>query len=208
LDGGFVHRTSHKLKAFSNQITSSMELPEDPIYVYVKKRSKSPTKATKRENEALQKRVRSNAMLFGNMSVSLSLIIPALRIPNRRVTLDDLATRLAKHRHLNPPDRLARRKKPALICWFCENCPDLLQDPSILSLDELYSTNQENPTPPMLVQATRPLQRPALPLPQIRQARMNGLFGPLWDEAPDFLTNSEESFGLTQENLDWSAFML
>jgi hypothetical protein len=37
-----------------------------------------------------------------------------------------IASRLVRDAASPPIDRLARRKKPALICWFCENHPDLI----------------------------------------------------------------------------------
>jgi hypothetical protein len=185
-----------------------MEGPHEPIHVYVKKRSKSPTKATKRENEALQLRMRRNAAHYDHMLPSLNGIIHRLQTANRRVTLDDLAMRLAKHRRLQLPDRLARRKKPALICWFCEHCLDLLQDPCLNQLEALFPADPNHPAPPMVVMPPRPPPMRPLPVPQLGPDPRADVLATLFDEPSDLPPRHDESLAGTQDPWDWATFMI
>jgi hypothetical protein len=63
------------------------------------------------------------------MMNTLAAIIGSEQLSNTHSNLQDLAESLIRQRGLPAIDRLARRKKPGLICWFCENCPDLLHNP-------------------------------------------------------------------------------
>jgi hypothetical protein len=185
-----------------------MEPLHEPIHVYVKKRSKSPTKATKRENEALRQRLQRNAAHTERMSASLNCIIHGLQSANRRVTLDNLATRLANHRRLPLPDRLARRKKPALICWFCENCLDLVQDPSLNQLEALFPVSPGHPAPLMAVIPARPPPPRILPVPQIGPDPLADPLATLFDEPSDLPPRHDGSFAGAQDPWDWLAFMI
>jgi hypothetical protein len=68
-------------------------------------------------------------MRYHEMTKALDLIITAAHQKGTRDVLQGMAERLIQERRIRPLDRLARRKKQALVCWFCENCPDLLVNP-------------------------------------------------------------------------------
>jgi hypothetical protein len=56
-----------------------------------------------------------------------------------------LAHKLIEERHLPRFDRLAQRKKEAVICWFCENCPDLVRNPDVHARDLAVALSELTP---------------------------------------------------------------
>jgi hypothetical protein len=76
------------------------------------------------------------------MSKALEVIMRATGLSNTQTNLLEFAQTLIRQRGLSPVDRLARRKKPALVCWFCENCPDLMLNPYLNGVQPAF-----RPTP-------------------------------------------------------------
>jgi hypothetical protein len=77
------------------------------------------------ERAALGARMMRVGARYQQMADALEIITSISQLKGTRVTLEEYATSLISQR------RLASRKKPALICWFCENCPDLLLNPGM-----------------------------------------------------------------------------
>jgi hypothetical protein len=79
---------------------------------------RSISEQTQRDSARLNERIRHNAALFPLVEMTLDRVFKK----QRRSELIDLAEKCA---HVNgavhPIDRIARRHRPGLICWFCEN---------------------------------------------------------------------------------------
>jgi hypothetical protein len=96
---------------------------------------------TTRDNSRLIERMR-------RCSEMLKLVEPVLKGPYGKRTMSELlsladgCTRVDPG--LPPADRLARRSRPGLLCWFCENWGAVA--PSILVLHEM-ATRRTAPAP-------------------------------------------------------------
>jgi hypothetical protein len=84
-----------------------------------------PNRATIREQAQVLQRLQQNAALFDPMRQALAAIITGQKGSFTMAGLLSFAYSLIQDRGGPRLDRLARRKKPALICWFCENHPYL-----------------------------------------------------------------------------------
>jgi hypothetical protein len=71
-----------------------------------------------------------------------------------------LAQALIRERQLGRLDRLAQRKKAGVICWLCENCPDLIVNPWMHILQLPTSTGQNTPAQPIIIRQV-PAPQPA-----------------------------------------------
>jgi hypothetical protein len=112
-------------------------LPPDPISPSARqaitiKPSRPLTPETRRSEERVRDLRRTCEAHFQPMADALAHA--AIRSGLRPVHATYLccALKLAADRHIDPPARLAKRKKPALICWFCQNCLDILDNPYVL----------------------------------------------------------------------------
>jgi hypothetical protein len=76
------------------------------------------TAQTRRDLQKCQQRVNKNRCLFPLMKDHLH------RFP--KAELLKYASKLSTQKQIPPVDRVCRRNRDALICWFCESCPDIL----------------------------------------------------------------------------------
>jgi hypothetical protein len=94
-----------------------MELPTTVIYR--KSKTRPRTLQTVRDEHALELRKRKAGEQYHVIEAWLQQIIGKKPTRQRLLTAD---TKLCELEIVhNPPDRLCKRKKDALICWFCEN---------------------------------------------------------------------------------------
>jgi hypothetical protein len=120
------------------------------------------------------------------MANTLRRIAQASGLRPTSETFIGFAQRLAKERGIRV-DRLAKRKKPAIICWFCENCLDLVHNPQIL-MPKTPLTGLANPfaTSKAPDDLSAPFSPPASTEPQDiwSQAAMSSF--PEYEEQMDF----------------------
>jgi hypothetical protein len=76
------------------------------------------TAQTQRDLQKCQQRVNKNRCLFPRMKDHLQ------RFP--KAELLKYANELSTQKQIPPADRICRRNRDALICWFCESCPEIL----------------------------------------------------------------------------------
>jgi hypothetical protein len=79
-----------------------------------------------KENQCQDARQRANANIFDAMRTALEARARRSGTECTMAFLKDLASYLVQTKGKQKPDRLASRKKIALICWFCENCQELI----------------------------------------------------------------------------------
>jgi hypothetical protein len=103
--------------------------PSELIVIPLASRGSPLGLATQREAAAVHDRMMRVGPRYHEMVRALEVITKMLQLKTTRAPLEDFANSLIKERGLPPLDRLARRKKQALICWFCENCPDVMLNP-------------------------------------------------------------------------------
>jgi hypothetical protein len=88
------------------------------------------TRESVRENQRELIRRRANGDLFDRMSEKLKEWAANRGSQFTRAFLFELAGEMIADRNKPALDRLARRKKGPLICWFCEHCSELLALPA------------------------------------------------------------------------------
>jgi hypothetical protein len=83
-------------------------------------RETGASRQTARDNDCVQQRIAACAAIFPDVKARL-----------KGGTKDELlkyAEDIAQQRHLPPPDRVCRRSRDAVICWFCANAPNVLTE--------------------------------------------------------------------------------
>jgi hypothetical protein len=88
-----------------------------------------PVRATELDAIAVMERVRRVQPHYEQMDIALTMVAASAHLAPTCGSLLRLAHHLIQQRELPPLDRLARRQRAGLVCWFCENCPDLLAAP-------------------------------------------------------------------------------
>jgi hypothetical protein len=83
-----------------------------------------------REEEMVNERWRQNFTSFEWMSQQLDRT--KLGKPTKAVLLK-FANEIADKWGIRRPDRICRRQRRALICWFCEHTPVVMEELTILS---------------------------------------------------------------------------
>jgi hypothetical protein len=103
------------------------------VTIIMQKQSKSTIRQTQLEEQRGIRRRKANERLFDQMMNKLQQL--------GKNSLLQFAEAVAKTKNISV-DRLAHRQKDSLICWFCENCPELLND-----LPLIPATNQQSAEP-------------------------------------------------------------
>jgi hypothetical protein len=90
------------------------------------------------------KRTRQVATMIPNMIQRLTRLFAEVKLVATHGRLVSFGQFLVDHYGRKRMDRLAKRLKPALICWFCEQCPDLLDSPVAFNryMADLHSQSQ------------------------------------------------------------------
>jgi hypothetical protein len=107
-----------------------------PMTIIIRKTTKPTIRQTQLDEQRGIHRRKANERLFDQMMKKLQ--------QNGKNSLLQFAKAVAKKKGISV-DRLARRQKDSLICWFCENCPELLNDDPLTSV-----TNQQSAEPILL----------------------------------------------------------
>jgi hypothetical protein len=108
--------------------------PHPQITVIPRKpRRHAPIRATELETMAVMDRVRRVQPHYHRMETALGIIASSVHLPATCSTLLKLACSLIQERRLPGLDRLARRQRSGLICWFCEHCLDLMVNPHLFT---------------------------------------------------------------------------
>ncbi|OHT17561.1 hypothetical protein TRFO_00797 [Tritrichomonas foetus] len=92
--------------------------------------NKNVLRQTERDQLRINEKVRKNRICYSQMEKVLNIIYGGQVTKGKLLKMAHL---IAKQRNLKI-ERIEKRNKSALICWYCENCPDLLayQEPSLL----------------------------------------------------------------------------
>ena len=138
-------------------------------FVIVRRESakREPCKQTMIEQEDLNRRIRRNQASIPQISYFMDRFFGGnLRLKEATA----LASNLAKHIGLKL-DRVAKRHKPAMICWFCENWNCLF--PYLLKMKGIkLPPNFQLP----VVQQQPPPKQEETPAPQVIQPQQNEVF--------------------------------
>jgi hypothetical protein len=78
----------------------------------------TPTPQTRRDLDKITKRKNKNGFLLQPMAKLLQ--------SRPKSALLQLARQISDSKQIPPVDRICRRNRDALICWFCESAPELL----------------------------------------------------------------------------------
>jgi hypothetical protein len=107
-----------------------------------------------RDNRLVQKRMNHNGAIYIQMSALLELAFSHRQNVTRRLLIE-LAKSIIRVKGCPELDRLTYRRKEALICWFCENCPELLTSPVLARLLPGYFGHESAPPfPTPMIPAT------------------------------------------------------
>jgi hypothetical protein len=155
-------RSAYRPVTFRERFPMTMPPPGQQLIVITRPKARRPIlRATELDRSHVRERMMRVAGLHDQMTQLVIAAAEMAHLPNTRGTILLFAERLIAQRHLPPLDRLARRQKPALMCWFCENCFDLLHDPGHscqLLATSVATVPAANPVPP-----PRPLTIPIIP---------------------------------------------
>jgi hypothetical protein len=125
------------------------------------------------------------------MCEAIEAFLASVQVTSTYGNLQTLAQRLINSRGLAPLDRLAKRQKLGLMCWFCENCLDIIANPQILGPLLFPADTQNNfpvpPVQPIPAERTRVERRKPVPKtetnpePELVLGRLaEDLFGEEW----------------------------
>jgi hypothetical protein len=114
-----LEQTSQNVISQLNEIRSNSQEAKQ-----IRTASKQPPTQIEKDNRSIWKRKEVLGQRFFAMN-------ELLRTRNRKELI--LAARMLQNdRRLVKIDRIARRNRDALICWYCETCPDILNNEIIL----------------------------------------------------------------------------
>jgi hypothetical protein len=124
----------------------------DTVYVL---RTTALTPQTQRDLNKISKRKNKNGFLLQPMA-RLFQSLP-------KTALLRLAKQISQSKQIPPADRICRRNRDALICWFCESAPELLSGrlilpPAVFVIPEV---------------ARQPTAQPRLVLPSVNELLAN-----------------------------------
>jgi hypothetical protein len=106
-------------------------LPPEITVIPRNPRRHPPIRATELETIAVMNRLKRVQPAFHRMETALEMITASAHLPATCGALMELAQSLIRDRGLPALDRLARRQRTGLICWFCEHCPDIMVNPQL-----------------------------------------------------------------------------
>lgn len=82
------------------------------------------TGQTQRDLHKIRQRKNKNKVMYARMQKHLAGISKGLLLR--------VANEISTTKEIPPADRICRRNRDALICWFCEACPEMLSRQWIL----------------------------------------------------------------------------
>ena len=114
----------------------------EKIYIIVKRGSgsRNPCKQTLIEQENLNKRIKRNQPLYSEVQRFLDRFFGGNFHLKEAVAL---ASNICTYSSAKL-DRIAKRHKPAIICWFCENWQSIV--PYLLKMKGIKLPDEENST--------------------------------------------------------------